>query len=198
MMPPKKAKRGRPRKMNAESVLDTAIEAYWRTDPADVSINAICEMAKVSKPALYREFENEDGLMAAVLERYAEQVLSELFDILAKTMPVSETLNALTRFASDSPKMESGCVFYKMRAGKHRLGPVTRSRVEAIDTGAVDAFNAYLAARRLEGGWTNAVPTAVAARHLVEQLGLALTQRAAGEDPKQVRETLQLALAAIR
>ena len=198
MMSPKKARRGRPSKMNAESVLDTAIEAYWRSDPADVSINAICEMAKVSKPALYREFGNEDGLMAAVLERYAEQVLSDIFDILAKNMPVPETLDALSRFVSDSPKMETGCVFYKMRAGKHRLGPITRSRVEAIDTGAVDAFYTYLAARRLDGGWTNAVPTAAAARYLVEQLGLALTQRAAGEDTEQVRGTLQLALASIR
>lgn len=194
---PQKPKRGRPSKMDAESVLDTAIDAYWRSDPADVSINAICEMAKVSKPALYREFGNEDRLMAAVLERYAERVLSEIFDILAKAMPVPETLNALTRFVCDSLTMETGCVFYKMRAGKHRLGPVTRSRVEAIDAGAVDAFNAYLAARRLDGGWTNAVPTAAAARYLVEQLGLALTQRAAGENPEQVRETLQLALAAI-
>ena len=198
MMSPKKAKRGRPGKMNAESVLDTTIGAYWRSDPADVSINAICEMAKVSKPALYREFGNEDGLMAAVLERYAERVLSEIFDILAKAMPVPETLNALTRFVCDSVTMETGCVFYKMRAGKHRLGPVTRSRGEAIDAGAVDAFNAYLAVRRLDGGRSNAVPTAAAARYLVEQLGLALTQRAAGEDPEQIRKTLQLALSAIR
>lgn len=198
MSEPKKAKRGRPSKMNAESVLDTAIEAYWRRDPADVSINAICEAAKVSKPALYREFGNEDGLMAAVLERYAEQVLSDIFDILGKDMPVPETLDALTAFASDDPKMETGCVFYKMRAGKHRLGPKTRGRVEAIDTGAVDAFKAYLEARRSDGSWTNGVPVAVAARYLVEQIGLALTQRAAGENPTQVRVTLKLALAAIR
>ena len=112
--------------------------------------------------------------------------------------PLPETLNALTRLASDSVTMETGCVFYKIRAGKHRLGPVTRSRVEAIDAGAVEAFNAYLAVRRLDGGWTNAVPTAAAARYLVEQLGLALTQRAAGEDPEQIRKTLQLALSAIR
>ena len=198
MSQPGKAKRGRPSKMNAQSVLDTAMQAYWSDDPADVSINAICELAKVSKPALYREFGNEDGLMAAVLERYAEHVLSDIFDILAKNMPLPETLEALVRFASDDPKMATGCVFYKMRAGKHRLGPTTRARVQAIDTGAVDAFAAYLEARRANGDWTNSVPTPTAARYLVEQMGLALTQRAAGEDPAQVRETFKLALAAIQ
>jgi AcrR family transcriptional regulator len=52
------------------------------SDPADVSVNAICQMAGISKPSLYREFGSEDGLTRAVLDRYAEQVLSEMFAIL--------------------------------------------------------------------------------------------------------------------
>ncbi|MEM0949743.1 MAG: TetR/AcrR family transcriptional regulator [Pseudomonadota bacterium] len=194
---PKKVKRGRPSTLDADGVLETAIEAYRKSDPADVSINAICTLAKVSKPSLYREFSNEDGLMAAVLDRYAEQVLSEIFGILATDVPVLQVFDALTRFASDDPRMETGCVFYKMRAGKHRLGLKTRARVRAIDTGAVEAFEAYLETRRAIGDWTNNVPIPTAARYLVEQIGLALTQRAAGENPAQVRDTLKLALAAI-
>ena len=42
--------------MNAERVLDVAMNAYWHSDPADVSVNAICQMAGISKPSLYREF----------------------------------------------------------------------------------------------------------------------------------------------
>ncbi|MEM6383960.1 MAG: TetR/AcrR family transcriptional regulator [Pseudomonadota bacterium] len=192
-----KRKRGRPSTLDAESVLDTAMQAYWRKDPADVSINTICQMAEVSKPALYREFGNEDGLMVAVLDRYAEKVLSDIFEILAKGMSFKDTLDALAFFVSEDVKMETGCVFYKMRAGKHRLGPTTRARVDAIDTGAVDAFKAYLAGRRENGDWTNTVSVPIVARYLVEQMGLALTQRASGEDPEQVRETLKLALSAI-
>jgi AcrR family transcriptional regulator len=77
-----KPARGRPRTMNAEKVLDVAMTAYWQSDPADVSVNAICQMAGISKPSLYREFGSEDGLSRAVLDRYAEQVLSEMFVIL--------------------------------------------------------------------------------------------------------------------
>ena len=29
--------------------------------------------------------------------------------------------------------MGTGCLFYKMRAGKHRLGPLPRARVKTID-----------------------------------------------------------------
>lgn len=193
-----KPKRGRPSKMDAKTVLETAMHAYWREDPADVSINAICQMAAVSKPALYREFGNEDGLMSAVLSHYAEQVLSAIFVILAEDLPLPQTLAALIHFASDAPTMETGCVFFKMRAGKHRLGPKTRAQVEQIDSAAVEAFTTYFEACRARGELANKVSAAKAARYLVEQIGLALTQRAAGEDPAQVRDTLELALAALQ
>jgi AcrR family transcriptional regulator len=86
--------------MNAEQVLDVAMTAYWQSDPADVSVNAICQMAGISKPSLYREFGSEDGLSRAVLDRYAEQVLSEVFVILQGgkglrgRLPLSSTLQA--------------------------------------------------------------------------------------------------------
>ncbi|MEO0525219.1 MAG: TetR/AcrR family transcriptional regulator, partial [Pseudomonadota bacterium] len=104
--------------MNADKVLDVAMTAYWQSDPADVSINAICQMAGVSKPSLYRTFVSEDGLSRAVLDRYAEQVLSEMFGILHSGHGLHETLHALIDFASDDPRMETGCLFYKMRSGK--------------------------------------------------------------------------------
>ncbi|MEM9428281.1 MAG: TetR/AcrR family transcriptional regulator [Pseudomonadota bacterium] len=171
--------------------------AYWAGDPADVSINAICALATVSKPALYREFGGEDGLMRAVLDRYVDQVLSEIFDILSRGLTLDGTLAALIQFASVDARMDAGCVFFKMRAGKHRLGPMTRDRVDSIDAAAVAAFEVYLTASRAGGEWTGDQPAPVIARYLVEQLGLALTQRAAGEDPAQVQSTLALALSVV-
>ena len=193
-----KPKRGRPRTLDAEKTLDVAIQAYWHADPADVSINAICELAGVSKPGLYRAFGSEDGLMRAALDRYAEAVLSEIFAILGQGMRVQDTLSALVDWAARDPKMETGCLFYKMRAGKHRLGPRTRERVEEIDGAAVAAFTALFEQRRQNGDWNNPTPAPTAARFLVEQIGLALTQRASGEDPVEIKATMELALSAIR
>lgn len=174
------------------------MQAYWREDPADVSLNAVCELAGVSKPALYRHFGSEDGLMRAVLERYADQVLSEIFEILQRPTSLEATLDALIYFASEDVKMETGCVFYKMRAGKHRLGPMTRACVEEIDAGAVAAFAAFLEERSAAGDWARGLPVAQAARYLVEQMGLALTQRASGTDSVQVRATMEMAMSVLR
>lgn len=192
-----RSRRGRPKTLDADKTLNVAMEAYWRSDPADVSINRICELAGVSKPALYREFGGEDGLMRAVLDLYAGQVLSEIFGLLDPDRPLSGMLAGLIRFAAEDPKMQTGCVFYKMRAGKHRLGPQTRARVDELDAGAVAGFAAYLGARRAAGDWDGAQTEEAMARYLVEQVGLALMQRAAGEDVAQVRETMVLALSVL-
>ncbi len=183
--------------MDADKTADVAMRAYWASDPTDVSINAICERAGVSKPALYREFGSEDGLMRAVLDRYAEQVLSEIFEILHPQTPLAEALKALIHFASVDPKMETGCVFFKMRAGKHRLGPKTRDGVDAVDAGAVAAFTAYLNARREAGDWTSTQAPETVARYLVEQIGLALMQRAGGQDPAQIKDTLTMSFSVV-
>lgn len=196
--PDPKPARGRPRTMDSDKVLDMAVRAYWRGDPADVSLNAICEMAGIAKPSLYRAFGSEDGLTCAALDRYAEQVLSQIFGLLQAGQGLQDTIDALVAFASGDPLMETGCLFYKLRAGKHRLGPKTRARVEGIDAAAVSAFAAYLEGRRAAGDWGGDQPANVVARYLVEQIGLAFIQRAAGEAPEQVRQTLALALSVVR
>ncbi|MEE4117900.1 MAG: TetR/AcrR family transcriptional regulator [Paracoccaceae bacterium] len=189
-----KTARGRPRTMNADKVRDVAMTAYWQSDPADVSINAICQMAGVSKPSLYRAFGSEDGLTRAVLDSYAERVLSAVLAILQGGAGLRDTLDALVDFASADPRMETGCLFYKMRAGKHRLGPQTRARVEEIDAAAQVAYAAFLRSRRDAGELPDGLSVEAAAKYLGEQLALAITQRASGEDPARIREMMDLAL----
>lgn len=189
-----KPARGRPRTMSAETVLDVAMTAYWRSDPADVSVNAVCQMAGISKPSLYRAFGSEDGLTRAVLDSYAERVLSTVFAILHDGHGFRETLAGLIDFASADPRMETGCLFYKMRAGKHRLGPETRARVEEIDAAAQAAYSTFLQAARDTGDWPDGLSVEAGAKYLGEQLALAITQRASGEDPARIREMLTLAL----
>ncbi len=194
----RKPKRGRPRTMSDAAMLDVALTAYLKADPADVSLNAICQMAGVSKPSLYRAFGSEDGLTLASLDLYSERVLTDIFTILQRGETLGDTLAALTDFAVDNPKLETGCLFYKMRAGKHRLGPRTRARIDEIDAAAVGAFEAFLIARCAAGDWTGGHSAVTLARYLVEQIGLALTQRAALEDAAQIRASLDLAFSVVR
>lgn len=168
--------------------------AYWRADPADVSVNAICQLAGISKPSLYREFGSEDGLTRAVLDSYAEQAFADVLAILQSGRSLRETLDALVDFACADPRMETGCLFYKMRMGKHRLGPETRVRMEEIDATAQAVYKNFLQNRRDAVDLPAAIAIETGARYLAEQIALAITQRAAGEDSNRVRDMLRLAL----
>ncbi|MCL4797692.1 MAG: TetR/AcrR family transcriptional regulator [Bryobacteraceae bacterium] len=168
--------------------------AYWQDDPSDVSLNSICRLAGVSKPSLYREFGSEDGLTLATLDRYAEQVLSDVIAILHTGAGLRATLDAFIDFACDDPRMETGCLFYKMRSGKHRLGPQTRARIDELDAMARGAFETFLQRCRDAGEWPAGRSVQAGARYLSEQVALAITQRASGEDVADVRETLAMAL----
>ncbi len=187
-------RRGRPRTADPEHILDVAMKAYWSGDPADVSVNTICRLAGVSKPSLYREFGSEDGLTRATLDHYAKLVLSDVFAILRAGRGLEWTLGALTDFACDDPRMETGCLFYKMRAGKHRLGPQTHARVDELDAAAREAYAGFLRACSEAGEWAPPPTVESGARYLSEQVGLAITQRASGEDTAQVRDSLRLAM----
>lgn len=190
--------RGRPRKKTAEQIRDVAMRAYWRGDPADVSINAICQLAEISKPSLYREFGGEDGLTLAVLDAYAEQVLSDVFTILGGGYDLAGTLGAFIDFAAADPRMETGCLFHKMQLGKHRLGPKTRARIDEIESAAHDAFRSFLEARREAADLSPSVTAEDGARYLAAQIALAFSQRAAGESAEAVRGSLSLALSVFR
>ena len=168
--------------------------AYWQQDPADVSINAICQMAGVSKPSVYREFGSEDGLMLAVLESYADRVLADVFMILTAGRGMGATLASLVEFASADQRMETGCLFHKMRAGKHRLGPKTRAKVDEIEAAAQQGYCNFLQACRDSGEWNSPLSVEDGARYLSAQLSLAFTQRSAGEDEESIRASLSLAL----
>jgi AcrR family transcriptional regulator len=170
---------------------------YWHGDPADVSLNAICARAGVSKPSLYREFGSEDGLARATLDRYAEQVLADTLALLEAGKGFRETLDALVDFACDDPRMETGCLFYKMRNGKHRLGSLTRARVEELHAAAQSAYERFLERCRDAGGWPASRSVQVEARYLLEQIGLAVTLRASGENARDLRAMLTLALSVL-
>jgi len=89
-------RRGRPTTRNRSHVLESAMHAYWQADGADISVNAICLLAGVSKPSLYRDFGSEDGLTAAVLKRYAETVLRSLEERVSSSRALKRRSSGLS------------------------------------------------------------------------------------------------------
>lgn len=113
-----KRHRGRPKTFQKSRVIELARNTYWAGSPADISLNAICKLAEVSKPSLYREFGSEDGLTRAALEDHAQSVLVGVANILKRDAEFSETLEAPIAVIAKDPVFGTGCLFVKMRAAR--------------------------------------------------------------------------------
>lgn len=192
------ARPGRPSSWNREHLLDTAMNAYWQDERAAISVNALCALAGVSKPSLYRAFGSEDGLTAAVLERYAQTVLASVQVLLTSPLSYAAKLEALVRFASDDPRMEAGCLFIKMRATRSRFGPQTQSLLAALEAQFQQHYARFFVEAAASGEWRSGIATELAASYLQEQVGLAISQRAAGKSSESVRAFLELAISVFR
>lgn len=192
------ARPGRPLTRNRAHVLDTAMHAYWQDAMATVSINAVCALAGISKPSLYREFGSEDGLTAAVLERYGQTVLASVEALFSSQQTYSTKLDALIGFASDDPHMETGCLFVKMRATRSRFGPQTQALLATMEAHFQAVYARFFAEAADRGEWRAGIATELAASYLQEQMGLAVSQRAAGKSPASVRAFLGLAISVLR
>lgn len=192
---PEKPGRGRPKTLKKAAVIDAAMQAYWQEGPTNVSLNEVCARAGVSKPSVYREFGNDDGLAAAVLEVYAETVLGQMLGIVQSDEDLATKLSKIVSLAAADPLHDHGCLFVKMRAARDQLGPKTQAVIGQIDGMALEAFTKLFAQARTEGGWTSSLPADLAAAYTHAQIGLALDYRARGEDPRAI---LDLALSVLQ
>lgn len=188
---PSKPGRGRPKTLKKAEIIDVAMHAYWKEGPAEVSLNAICQRAGVSKPSVYREFGNDDGLTHAALERYAQSVLAKILKIATSNDDFLCKINKIAYLSAQDTLLSNGCLFVKMRAAKSKMGPKTQVLIAQIEGMALEAFSKVLSDARDAGEWSGDISVELGAQYLHAQVGLALDQRARGENPKA---TLALAL----
>lgn len=183
---PKKPGRGRPKTLKTDDVIDVAMNAYWEEGPTEVSLNAICQRAGVSKPSVYRAFGNDDGLMAASLANYADLVLGKVVSITSSQDSFASKIRQIAYLSAQDELHAHGCLFVKMRAAKAQLGPKTQDLIAQIDAMALEAFSNVLAQARASGEWQGDIPVELGAQYLHAQIGMALDQRARGEDPTTI------------
>lgn len=196
-----KATRGRPKTLNREHILDVAIQAYWEEGVDTVSLNELCKKAKVSKPGLYREFGNEDGLRKAALLAYEEKILAPLLQMLTVNAPFRETLdNLVTLTTTDSVEWPypKGCLFVNMRESHTRMGEATREQIDHTLERVLTLFEHWVERSREKGEFSAEMSSKFAATYIYSQISYAQSQMARGEEQNRVREILTTALSMLR
>jgi AcrR family transcriptional regulator len=193
-----KRRRGRPKTIDRDRVIDVAMNCYWREGTDSVSLNELCRRAGVSKPAVYREFGGEDGLMDATLERYAETVLAPMLDRTTDDAPFADVLEAMIDIMVDIDRvMPAGCLLAKMRVLSSQLGPATQTRADSLRAEARARYSDWVERAKARGEIAAAVPTDVAAAFIDSQFTALLIQVAQGEEPDMLRAQASLSFAGL-
>ena len=189
---------GRPKTFDRDRAIDVAIDSYWREGPGRISLNEVCRRADVSKPGVYREFGNEDGLLDAALARYAERELAPLFELVASGRPFGEVLDSLvTSMTEPRSGRPAGCLLAKTRVSREVVGPLAREQLDQLRRLSLDTYRRWIERAQRDGEVDPSIPPELAARFVDAQFNNILGQVAAGEDPEMIRAQASLAFAGI-
>jgi AcrR family transcriptional regulator len=191
--------RGRPKLLDREQVLQTALIEYWAKGPTNVSIGEICKQMGASKPGVYREFGSDDGLKSSVLEAYRSFVIQPLIDIIVKDQPAAETIDAIIGFMTQDRTalgIPDGCLFVMMRAQSEHLGPSTCDRLNKVRHDLSAAYSAWIERAKLHGEFID-IPTDIAVLLLDMQHGGAMRMQREGVPRETIESVLRFALGAL-
>jgi len=193
--------RGRPKTLEREHVLQTALMCYWADSPTDVPISEICDKAGASKPGLYREFGSDDGLKEAVLEAYSEIVSQRRYDILASDQTFDEVLDALINHTVQDRKkagVPNGCLLFAMRARREEFGPLTLKKIDQLRKMSLKHYRQWIDRAKSNGQFKAGISTETAALYIDAQIGSAMRLQKEGVSNKVIGELLRTAFSVFR
>ncbi len=193
-------KPGRPKAINRIHVINVAMNSYWIGGIHNISLNEICRRAKVSKPALYREFGNEDGLMTEALELYFTKFITPFFTLFSSHQSFHEVLQKLILVLINNQDKNSnsmGCLFTMMRDSHDLLGKKTKNKLDLLHNLLLKAYEQWIESAKNKGNFTKQIPSAVAAAYIDCQISNINAQKARGENIQLIRDAACLAFSVL-
>jgi len=152
---------GRPKTLDRDTLIDIALNEYWLYGINNVSLSKIAKLAKVSRPGIYKEFDDEDGLKYEVIVKYTDLLTTEvipqyykahdiktLFYHIYSTLGFPVDKKYFTGISKSKkvkmPIKAKGCLFEKSKLEKHKLNSKSKNAIEAFEKTRNKAFKNYL------------------------------------------------------
>jgi len=192
-----KTGRGRPKTLNCKETIEIAMQEYWLDENNNISLNEICKRAKVSKPGIYREFGNEDGLIEAVLLKYEKEVTSNLLNILDKEETFKEKIETLSTYITsnkDEIHPTKGCLLVKLQNSKLNMGPKSQKQIRIMQKNLLVAYENYIKKAKAKGHIKSTISDELAAEYFNAQINNAALLIIQGHEKKKVKSLLTLSL----
>lgn len=193
-----KRSRGRPKTLDREHVLNVSMQVYWHEGLEVISLNEICKRANVSKPGIYREFGNDDGLIKAVLSHYQKQVLKQIHQIFIEDKSFREILDKYISMLTVESPNHDGCLFLRSRDSNHLLGLESKKQIELIQKEYISSFTKWIERAKEKNEFSKDISTELAVNYIDAQVSIAMTRIFNGTNISMVKDMLILAFSVFK
>lgn len=132
--------RGRPRAVQPEMALDTAMCAFWADGYDAVSIDRLCRETGMTRTSLYQDYGGKEGLFLAVIAHYVKTRIVRLTNALGPKGTLEADLraffDAVLDLATFHPAMSGcliSCVLAEVAAGNETFREELDRRFSALE-----------------------------------------------------------------
>ena len=190
-------KRGRPTTFHREETIERAMYCYWKEGTNGISINELCRRIKVSKPAIYRAFGGEDGLLSAVIENYISHAFKPLIQHFESDKNFHQQLIDLVDSCTIRTDMPSGCLLVKMWVNHDQLGPKSRSALLRARGLIQEMYLSLVLKAKIKGTIRSDIEPSLAAKFINTQITTVLLRMDTEETPAQISAEAKLAVSVL-
>lgn len=193
--------RGRPKALERDHIVRSALMRYWADGPRNVSINDVSLATGASKPGIYREFGSDDGLKEAVLSAYSDLVLQPLFGILVSDQTFNQALDALIEFTVQDRGalgLPDGCLHVVMRSQRDEFGPLTQQKIDELRGDILARYRDWIDRAKKTGQLETDMPTNTAALYFDTHNGSAMRLQKEGVGNATIETILRTAFSVFR
>ena len=190
--------RGRPRKASKSDLSNRAMKIYGEYGISNISFNEVCRKLDIAKPSIYRTFGNEDGLVAATLEKYAAEVIPSMLAIIKSNRDFPAQLNELQDLIlAVTEENREGCLLLQARRQKGNLGDKAKTLLSTIDKKFSASVMVWLEESKKRGHVRKNIKVASGAQLILSQIGFAQYSLSIGLSVEETREVMALSLSSL-
>ena len=201
---------GRPKTLDRDKIIDIAYFEYWEKGIFNVPLTVIASLANVSRPGIYKEFGDEDGVKVEVLKRYIEDSANPVhknYDDYKKypdqlfnhfDAVINDGNNKLTNdkkyLTLKRPRQAIGCLMERTRLNTNLLGPKAKKLLTSYTNFRKKCFIKYIKNAQGAGVFKQDLDVSETADYILAQFNMIQNYRLNSIPKINIEKILQTAL----
>lgn len=185
----------RPINYDKLSVLDAALEAFWKLGHAACSMQVLVDATGLSRQSIYNAFGDKDGLFRDVVAHYKEKVAAQCQPLKAQTADQSDLRRFILESIASQQTYGPGACFIVITAfSPQAQDPQIKSALDAGAETVRSAFASLMQETAARGEFTPEISPQDAAAYLYSVTNGLSALAQTGGSTQQVETALDLAL----